>query len=178
MDIETPTAPAPQPPTVPQPDTYTELRTALNSERARAAALEAELAQTRSQYQSSAAQIEQLTQTLNGVRIDSTATNLLADVLPQYRGLLLPLVRQNLQVSADGQVMPQANQTTDAILSGLRTQYPALFASVESVPVGGGMVAAAAAAAPASQSVSAENGVITGVSADALAAGQVRISGI
>lgn len=160
---DAPVPPAAPPVAVVPSEDLSGLRNALQSERSRA--------------DSSETQVKALKQVL----LDTTTAQLLTGLDPQYQGLVAPLLRAQLTVNEQGQVLATDGKAAVDAAAQLRAQYPALFAAVPAapvvpVPVGAGTTPSAAATPASTQVVSAQNGVVTGVSVDDLADGKVKVN--
>lgn len=167
-----PSDPAAAPASTPADSDYTQLRTALNSERNRAREFE-----TRSKDLET--QLQQAQQALTDLRLNTALDQVLGpNVTPEYRSLLSPVVRAQLAVEND-QVIGQGGKTLQQIAQEVRQAYPILFnsSSVPVAPVGSPVTPSAPAAPTASAQtvVTAPNGVISGVPLEDLAAGRIVV---
>lgn len=117
-----------------------------------------------------------LSDKLNISTIDNAVSQVVTGALPQYSGLLASNARGLLQVNDKGEVVSSDGKSLADLGNQFRTQYPAMFVA-ETAPVGSGAAATTTSATPPPASVvDAPNGIISGVSPDAIIGGQVKIN--
>jgi len=91
-----------------------------------------------------------------------------AGVRPEYESLLLPTVLTGLEVKEDGKVT-----APDGFMDGLKGKFPAMFFADDAA---GGGTPGGSDTTPAPTSVSAVNGVVSGVNPADVLAGKVILS--
>lgn len=99
-----------------------------------------------------------------------------ANVLPEYRDVLLPTITQSLKLDGDRVVAPEGKQPIEYVQS-LRDKYPAMFAP-ETNPAGTGATGSTTTTSqPTSQTtVDAADPAAFIANLDAIAAGKVQVN--